>query len=267
MFNQYIFLKEQSSKLIALQQDYSEHLMHLNAIITDFQKNTDTESEEVISSSDEKKNGFLVVNRSQEHLEASLEKYLIKNNLSKERQLLKKNRLSAGSLKQRKLKARRFRGSKRKISRRLILDIPRQIEHDISFDWPLELSCFWISSYFGPRKKANGAPGFHYGIDLAAPRGTAVKAAAAGEIVEAGYSPGYGNTVVVRHTKKYRTRYAHLNSINVKIGDIVERGQKIGRVGNTGHIRSSGGDGSHLHFEVMVSNRKINPLWILPRIS
>lgn len=136
---------------------------------------------------------------------------------------------------------------------------------DISMMWPIDRSVFWLSSPFGPRRKPNGNAGFHTGIDLAATKGTPVKSAAGGIVVEARYVSGYGNTVVVAHTGKYRTRYAHLNSMSVDVGQEVERGQLIGKVGATGCVRSKrrGGDASHLHFEVHAFGKQVNPIYFL----
>lgn len=129
------------------------------------------------------------------------------------------------------------------------------------------MSQFWISSRFGPRKKSDGSYGFHHAIDLAAVRGTPVHASADGIVVEARYVTGYGNTILIAHADKYKTRYAHLNSIAVPLFAKVAAGTKIGTVGATGHVVKRGGDGSHLHFEIMQGNRRINPLTLLPRLS
>lgn len=131
---------------------------------------------------------------------------------------------------------------------------------DFTFHWPLELHHFWISSLFGARKKANGTPGFHYGIDLAAMKGTTVKAAAAGVVIQAQYLPGYGNNILIQHNKYYRTRYAHLHTMNVSEGQTIAIGQKIGTVGATGSVRKSGRDASHLHFEIYHNGSHVNPL-------
>ncbi|MFC1843160.1 M23 family metallopeptidase [Candidatus Dependentiae bacterium] len=131
----------------------------------------------------------------------------------------------------------------------------------IRLSWPIERSRFWISSLYGPRKKRSGAWGFHYGVDMAALKGTPVCAAYTGIVLEARYASGYGNTIVVAHSRKYKTRYAHLSKILVKVGQKVRRGKIIGRVGDTGYVRSSKGrDASHLHFELIEFGKKINPL-------
>lgn len=137
---------------------------------------------------------------------------------------------------------------------------PQVITQDFTFHWPLELHHFWISSLFGARKQANGSPGFHSGVDLAAMKGTPVKAAASGTIIQAQYLPGYGNSILIQHNKYYRTRYAHLHTMNVVEGQKVSQGQKIGTVGATGSVRKSGRDASHLHFEIYHNGTHVNPL-------
>lgn len=133
------------------------------------------------------------------------------------------------------------------------------------FTWPLERSQFWLSSRYGPRKKFDGSAGFHLGIDLAAIKGTLVKSAGSGIIIESGYSSGYGNTVVISHNAEFKTRYAHLDKIFVKIGQKVSQKEYIGQVGSTGSVRSNGKakDPSHLHFEVYLFNKQVNPLYFL----
>lgn len=135
------------------------------------------------------------------------------------------------------------------------------------FSWPIDTDQFWLSSLFGPRKKANGLWGRHMGIDMAAIKGTPVKAVAAGVVFESRYASGYGNMIVLHHNNRYKTRFAHLDKIFVKRGQQVSRGQLIGTVGSTGFIRKKGKDGSHLHFEVYNYNKHINPLTVLPVLT
>lgn len=94
-----------------------------------------------------------------------------------------------------------------------------------------------------------------------------MKAALSGVVVEAEYLSGYGNTVLVAHEGGYKTRYAHLHTIDVKKFQTVEVGKKIGTVGATGHVVKRGGDGSHLHFEIVQGGHRVNPLTLLPRLS
>jgi murein DD-endopeptidase MepM/ murein hydrolase activator NlpD len=139
----------------------------------------------------------------------------------------------------------------------------REESRDITFDWPIKRSEFWLSSFFGPRRQPGGKIGFHYGIDMAAVRGTPVHPACAGVVVEARIAPGYGKTVVVSHNHKYKTRYAHLDKIAVRVGQKVTTASLLGKVGATGHVRSKHGraGGSHLHFEVYAYGKRMNPMY------
>ena len=94
----------------------------------------------------------------------------------------------------------------------------------------------------------------HSGIDIAAPNGTPVKAAAAGEVIYDGWMRGYGRVVVLDHGRGYSTLYGHLSASLVKTGQVVQSGQAIARVGKTGNTT-----GYHLHFEVRVFGTPENP--------
>ncbi len=94
----------------------------------------------------------------------------------------------------------------------------------------------------------------HQGIDIAAPIGTAVNAADAGRVQFAGWRGSYGNLIIINHENGYQTYYAHLNSMNVKAGDRVFKGERIGGMGTTGNST-----GSHLHFEVRRNGTPLNP--------
>jgi lipoprotein NlpD len=99
----------------------------------------------------------------------------------------------------------------------------------------------------------------HDGIDIAAPEGTPVGAAAAGTVVYAGRQSGYGAIVIVRHAAGLLTVYAHASAILVEQGQTVRAGQPIARVGRSGRTT-----GPHLHFEVREGTRPRNPLLYLP---
>jgi murein DD-endopeptidase MepM/ murein hydrolase activator NlpD len=111
---------------------------------------------------------------------------------------------------------------------------------------PMACSAYWFSDFYGYPSWRGGA--FHAGDDLAAPRGTIVRAAHSGTVKSAGWNGGYGNEVIVFVSGTKRTYYqnAHLSSIAVAVGDHVDRGDIIGRVGATGHVT-----GNHLHFGIM----------------
>lgn len=134
---------------------------------------------------------------------------------------------------------------------------------DFIFSWPIERSKFWLSSFFGPRKLKNRGWRYHYGIDMAALKGTPVQAAASGIVLQSGWNNGYGNYILIAHNRKYRSRYAHLNTRKVRVGQKVARGELVGTVGDTGLVKKSGKDASHLHFEVYAFGRHINPLSVL----
>lgn len=96
---------------------------------------------------------------------------------------------------------------------------------------------------------------FHSGMDFSANPGTDVYATGNGTVVSAGWETGYGNTIEIDHGFGYRTRYAHLQSMDVKVGQKVVRGEIIGGVGSTGKST-----GPHLHYEVVVKGEKVNPV-------
>jgi len=112
-----------------------------------------------------------------------------------------------------------------------------------------------ITSSFGYRRDPfNGRAAMHKGIDFKGPYGSAIYAAAMGEVTFAGRKSGYGKTVEISHGNGMMTRYAHLSRIEAKLGQNVEAGETIGGLGSTG--RSTG---PHLHFEVRINNIAVNP--------
>jgi murein DD-endopeptidase MepM/ murein hydrolase activator NlpD len=122
----------------------------------------------------------------------------------------------------------------------------------IPLAWPLLAP---IGDPFGPRGNR-----FHAGLDLIAPRGTPVQAAAPGRVAFAGFlAGGWGKLVVVLHSDGVRTLYAHLSAIGVRRGQPVNTGQRLGLVGATGDAT-----GPHLHFEVRVRNAAVDPAPALP---
>jgi murein DD-endopeptidase MepM/ murein hydrolase activator NlpD len=118
--------------------------------------------------------------------------------------------------------------------------------------WPLEGR---LGSSFGQREDPfNGEGAFHAGIDIDAPYGTPVRAAADGDVAEANYSGGYGREVVLTHGHDVSTVYGHLSAMAVSSGQHVTRGQIIGYVGTSGRAT-----GPHLHYEVRVHKVPVNP--------
>ena len=119
---------------------------------------------------------------------------------------------------------------------------------DAGMIWPTTAKR--ISSYYGTRSR-----GYHTGLDIDGDYGDPVWAAKNGTVVEAGYNGSYGNDIVISHGNGLKTRYSHLKSISVSVGDEVTIGQEIGTEGSSGNST-----GSHLHFEVIVNGDSVNPL-------
>ncbi|MCX8028523.1 MAG: M23 family metallopeptidase [Brevinematales bacterium] len=113
-----------------------------------------------------------------------------------------------------------------------------------------------FTSGFGYRKHpVLGVVRFHSGLDISASYGSPVKASMSGVVEKTGYDEdGYGYYIVIRHQNNMKTLYGHLSKIFVNSGQKVNRGQIIGRVGDTGMTT-----GPHLHFEVIKNGRRINP--------
>ncbi|MBW9213272.1 peptidoglycan DD-metalloendopeptidase family protein [Mumia sp. zg.B53] len=110
-----------------------------------------------------------------------------------------------------------------------------------------------ITNTFGMRKSYY-ASGQHTGLDLAAPTGTPVRAISAGTVTEVGWGGAYGNLTQIRHQRGFSSWYAHQSRQSVTVGQHVETGQKIGTVGSTGNSQ-----GPHLHLEIRVNGRPVNP--------
>lgn len=123
-----------------------------------------------------------------------------------------------------------------------------------NFTWPVRGR---ITSPYGIRA-LSGSKDFHSGIDISGPTGTNIVAAESGRVSYAGYMRGYGNVIILSHEEGYSTVYAH-NSVNlVKKGQYIKKGSVIAKVGRTGNAT-----GPHLHFEVRLSGKPLNPLLYL----
>jgi murein DD-endopeptidase MepM/ murein hydrolase activator NlpD len=128
----------------------------------------------------------------------------------------------------------------------------QEINGDL-FIWPVR---GYITSPYGYRASPfpPGQRQFHTGIDIGSPPGTPIKAAMGGRVSAAGYNDISGNYVVISHHSGYRTLYAHMDVIRVKIGGYVKTGERIGDVGSTGLST-----GPHLHFTVYKNGVTVNP--------
>lgn len=117
-------------------------------------------------------------------------------------------------------------------------------------------SAYRFTSGFGPRRDPKtGGRRLHKGVDFAASTGTPIYATADGVVVSAGWSSGYGRLVKIQHEFGIETRYAHLSRMRVKVGQRVSRGEQIGGMGASGRVT-----GVHLHYEVRVGGKAVNPM-------
>ena len=118
-----------------------------------------------------------------------------------------------------------------------------------------------IEERFGERRDPRyGSVTFHKGVDIRAPRGTKVRAVAAGRVVHARWLRGYGNLVILDHGGGYYTLMGHLDRMEVVEGDDVEAGEVVGLVGDTGSLK-----GAYLYFEIREGGRAVDPeAWFAP---
>ena len=124
--------------------------------------------------------------------------------------------------------------------------------------WP---AAGWLTSSMGSRRDPfTGGADFHPGLDISADRGSPVYATADGTVVHASVFSDYGNLIRIDHGFGLESRYGHLASFDVAVGAVVKRGDRIGTVGATGRATAP-----HLHYEVRVNDRLLNPLQFLLR--
>lgn len=117
----------------------------------------------------------------------------------------------------------------------------------------------YVSSSYGYRADPfNGSAAFHAGLDFPGPMGSPIYAAANGTVTYVGQKQGYGNCIEITHGNGVMTRYAHLSGFGARVGEKVEAGARIAAMGSTG--RSTG---PHLHFEVRINDRAVNPRMFL----
>lgn len=133
----------------------------------------------------------------------------------------------------------------------LVLAIPDFIDQAPRFLWP---SYGPITSPFGRRRR-----GWHHGVDIRGQYGDPVIAAAAGVVVVSRTEPRYGRVVKIEHDAGFMTVYAHNSENLVEVGDEVQAGELIGRMGRTGRATAE-----HVHFEIRRDGRVYNPLYLLP---
>jgi len=127
--------------------------------------------------------------------------------------------------------------------------------------WPIDTG--WMSSLYGRRTDPfTGKPGNHNGVDFASKYGEPVRTIAAGVVTWSGYRHGFGLTVEVNHGGGYMTRYAHSSENLVTVGQLVEKGEQVAKVGSSG--RSTG---PHLHFEVFKNGRNVDPAAYIRRTN
>jgi murein DD-endopeptidase MepM/ murein hydrolase activator NlpD len=122
--------------------------------------------------------------------------------------------------------------------------------------WPLQGVRGRVTNYFGPAEHPFTKKWYlHKGIDLAYRIGTPVICTADGKVVEKKFEPmGFGHYIIIRHKYGFYTKYAHLQTVTVKEGELVSQGQKIGTLGNTGLST-----GPHLHYEVRIGSQVVDP--------
>ena len=124
---------------------------------------------------------------------------------------------------------------------------------DSNFSWPVDGNI--TSAYGNRRHPVTGRNDYHSGVDIAAPHGTTVQAAASGTVNFVGWMGGYGRVVIIDHGNGYETLYAHNSQILVNEGQNVNRGNAIARVGTSGVAT-----GPHVHFEVHQNGNHQNPM-------
>ncbi|MGI9256181.1 MAG: M23 family metallopeptidase [Salinispira sp.] len=138
-----------------------------------------------------------------------------------------------------------------------VLHSEKQLLADLPTLWPVSGGRSVVTMEFGPNiHPIEGRWYLHKGIDIAGPYGLPILAAANGRVIESAYdqSSGYGNYILIEHKYGFKTRYSHMGSRLVRVGDIVSQGNRIGTLGNTG-ISS----GAHLDFQIMLGTEVLDP--------
>ena len=141
-----------------------------------------------------------------------------------------------------------------------VLELNRQLLSDIPNFWPVINGLGWVTMEFGPNiHPIQGIWYMHKGIDIAHFPGTPIVAAANGKVTKAGYDQiGYGGYVEIDHSYGFRTKYGHLQTVEVSEGQEVIQGQRLGTMGNTGIST-----GTHLDFQMWIGTENIDPAYFL----
>jgi len=133
----------------------------------------------------------------------------------------------------------------------------QRLKKHFNFDWPVDAARFSRGFFLRSKTKRRA----HYGIDLAAPKGTPILAANHGTVIYVGRAfKGYGRMIMIEAEEGWASLYAHLEKAYVKEGQIVRKGELIGGMGRTGRAT-----GVHLHFEIRHFSDPIDPLTLLPK--
>jgi len=258
LLREYFLFQQHNRQLLALQEQYR---LAIDAL-------RQGQLAEKTATPQTENGGMTLVNRTPTHLQAAALSYLEKKNLIDRLDHsawlpYADHLLQAPVITSKARVAPPQKLQKKAASQKKNIPTVQAINQKGAFIWPIEPSKFWLSSFFGPRKSRNGNR-FHRGIDMASPRNTPIKAAATGRVIEARQTAGYGNTIVISHADRYKTRYAHMERMLVKSGQHVKQGETIGTVGDTGFTIRSGKEGTHLHFELHSWGKLVNPLRVLP---
>ena len=128
------------------------------------------------------------------------------------------------------------------------------------FGTPFDFNWYYnVSSYYGYRvHPISGADQLHNGLDIGVPEGTKVLAGLTGTVTDSAYNDSYGNYIVIKDSRGYELRYAHLQSRSVSAGTAISKGDEVGLAGSTGDST-----GSHLHLELLKGGERMNPIFYM----
>lgn len=142
----------------------------------------------------------------------------------------------------------------------LVLSSQKELLSDIPTIWPLERVRGYVTQIFGPSiNPFTGQWYLHRGLDLAFGYGVSILATANGKVTEVDFDEkGFGHYVVIRHNYGFKTKFAHLQRVDVRAGQEIAQGEAIGTMGNSGLST-----GPHLHYEVMIGSQLVDPVKFL----